>query len=62
MWVNDNLTYLIEMYKAFQLNDIDVTIMHIENRIRQFELSLTNEYGFKKAKCPHGPHRNLRQG
>jgi len=58
MWVNDNLTYLIEMYKAFQLNDIDVTIMHIENRIRQFELSLTNEYGFKKMRELYNEQKN----
>jgi len=31
---NDNLTYLIEMYKIFQLNNFETTIEHIENRIK----------------------------
>jgi DNA adenine methylase len=43
IFFNDNLTYLIEMYQIFQENDIDTTISHIENRIKEFELSLTNE-------------------
>lgn len=50
VYFNDNLTYLIEMYKEFQRNDLDTTISHIENRIQEFELSLTNEEGYKKIR------------
>lgn len=50
IYYNDNLTYLIEMYKAFQINDLDSTILHIENRIKEFELSNTNEEGYKKMR------------
>jgi DNA adenine methylase len=37
IYFNDNLTYLIEMYKVFQSNDLDITINHIEGRIKEFE-------------------------
>ena len=48
--LNDNLTFLIEMYKAFRLNDVETTINHIEKRIKQFRLSLTNEDGYNKMR------------
>ena len=50
IYFNDNLTYLIEMYKAFQENDLDITISHIESRIKEFDLSLTNEDGYRKMR------------
>ena len=48
VYCNDILTYLIEMYQAFQENDLDTTIGQIENRIKEFDLSLTNEDGYKQ--------------
>lgn len=48
--VNDNLTYLIEMYRVFQSNDIETTLQHIEGRIEQFSLSSKNENGYKKIR------------
>jgi DNA adenine methylase len=45
---NDNLTYLIDMYKVFQNNTFKATLTHINNRINEFDLSLTNENGYKK--------------
>jgi DNA adenine methylase len=45
---NDNLTYLIDMYKVFQNNTFEATLTHINNRINEFDLSLTNENGYKK--------------
>ncbi len=44
---NDNLVYLIEMFEVFQSNEIDITLNHIENRIAEYQLSLTNEQGYK---------------
>lgn len=58
IYFNDNLTYLIEMYKAFQLNDIETTLNHIEERIRDFELSLTNEAGYKKVRAIYNEQKN----
>jgi DNA adenine methylase len=57
IFFNDNLTYLIEMYQIFQENDIDTTISHIENRIKEFELSLTNEEGYKKMRAKYNEHK-----
>ncbi len=58
VYFNDNLTYLIEMYKTFQNNELDTTISHIENRIKEFELSLTNEKGFKKMREQYNKQKN----
>lgn len=44
---NDNLTYLIDMFKVFQSNELNLTLNHIENRITEYQLSLTNEQGYK---------------
>lgn len=58
VYFNDNLTYLIEMYKAFQENDLDDTLSHIENRIRTFELSISNEEGFINMRKEYNKHKN----
>lgn len=58
VYFNDNLTYLIEMYQTFQENDLDTTISHIENRIKEFELSLTNEEGYKKMRAKYNEQKN----
>lgn len=58
IYCNDILTYLIEMYKAFQENDLGTTVQHIENRIRQFNLSLTNEDGYKQIRSLYNEQKN----
>ena len=58
IFFNDNLTYLIEMYQTFQENDLEITISHIENRIKEFELSLTNEEGYKKMREKYNEQKN----
>ena len=58
IYCNDILTYLIEMYKTFQENDFDTTIQHIENRVRQFDLSLTNEDGYKQMRSLYNEQKN----
>jgi DNA adenine methylase len=55
---NDNITYLIEMYQTFQENELDTTILHIENRINEFELSLTNEDGYKKMRAKYNEQKH----
>ena len=57
IYFNDNLTYLIEMYQIFQENDLDTTILYIENRIKEFELSLTNEEGYKKIRAKYNEQK-----
>lgn len=58
IYFNDNLTYLIDMYKIFQQNEISETISHIENRIKEFKLSLTNEEGYKKMRIKYNEQKN----
>ncbi len=58
VYFNDNLTYLIEMYKAFQENALDSILIHIKNRILEFELSLTNEVGYKKMRTLYNEDKN----
>jgi DNA adenine methylase len=55
---NDNLIYLIEMYNAFQSKDLDETIWHIEGRIKQFNLSLINESGYKELRNLYNIEKN----
>lgn len=55
---NDNLTHLINMYKSFQENDLYTIIQHIQNRIEQFELSLTNEAGYKAIRQHYNLYKN----
>jgi len=45
--LNDNLTYLIELFEVFKNEDIKSIINHIENRIDEFQLSQINEDGYK---------------
>ncbi|MEN9881033.1 MAG: hypothetical protein RLZZ308_216 [Candidatus Parcubacteria bacterium] len=58
VYFNDNLTYLIEMYKVFQSNSVEATLEHIEGRIKQFDLSLTNEEGYKKMRKLYNEQKN----
>jgi DNA adenine methylase len=58
IYFNDNLTYLIEMYQMFYKNDLDITILYIENRIKEFELSLNNEEGYKKMREQYNKQKN----
>lgn len=58
VYLNDNLTFLIEMFEEFKKNDLDYTLKHIDERIRKFELSLTNEIGYKKLRDLYNRHKN----
>lgn len=58
IYLNDNLIYLIQMYEVFRLNDLDTTLRHIEGRIKQFKLSLTNESGYKKIRNLYNEQKN----
>lgn len=58
IFCNDNLIYLIEMYKAFQINSLEEIIAHIENRIGKFALSDTNEKGYKDLRAFYNQTKN----
>ncbi len=55
---NDNLTFLIDLYKSFQQLSNEKVFEHIENQIRHFELSLTNEAGYKQLRTLYNTDRN----
>lgn len=58
IYCNDNLTYLIQMYNAFLAHEVDATIEHIEGRVKQFDLSRTNEDGYKKMRTLYNEEKN----
>lgn len=45
---NDNLTYLIELYKELQNKSTSYILNHIHTQINSFSLSKSNETGYKK--------------
>ena len=54
---NDNLTYLIEVLEAFKNNSTEYTLNHIDKRIEEFQLSMTNETGYKDFKKYYNENR-----
>lgn len=55
---NDNLSYLIDLYKTFNTLDINEILSHIESRITQYNLSKTNEEGYKELRKLYNKERN----
>lgn len=55
---NDNLTYLIELYRTFCKLSFNEIITHVENRINKYELSLTNDIGYKQIRELYNIERN----
>jgi len=57
-YANDNIKYLIDMFKEFQIRDVKYTMGYIEKRIKKFNLSLTNEDGYKKLRKTYNKEKN----
>lgn len=55
---NDNITYLIDLYNAFRETDADVVVSHIEGRVAEFGLSLTNKEGYMAMRQLYNTRRN----
>lgn len=55
---NDNLVYLIDLYRAFLNNKLEETINYIESRIDEFGLSLSNQEGYLKLRKEYNTNRN----
>lgn len=55
---NDNLSYLIDLYRTFAQEHSDAVFTHIESRIEQFNLSLFNEEGYKNLRNTYNTERN----
>lgn len=56
--LNDNLTYLIDFYRALQKESKNDIIAHISDRIKEFDLSLTNTEGYNKLRVLYNKARN----
>ncbi|GAB2765648.1 DNA adenine methylase [Salinimicrobium soli] len=56
--LNDNIRYLIDLYKFFYEQDYDSILNHIESRIEEFQLSKTNENGYKELRRFYNQNRN----
>lgn len=48
IFCNDNLSFLIDMFREFNKSELDTLIYHIESRIVEFDLSQTNQEGYIK--------------
>lgn len=55
---NDNLFYLIELYKQFASMPKWEVIKYIEKRINQFDLSQTNKEGYLKLRETYNKEKN----
>lgn len=55
---NDNLVYLIDLYEKFKTLSEKEILVHIENRIKEYKLSLTNKDGFLAVRKLYNTERN----
>jgi DNA adenine methylase len=58
VYFNDNLSFLIEMYKAFQRYDVMSVICHIEARIIKYNLSNLNQEGYIRVRELYNQHKH----
>ena len=55
---NDNLVYLIDLYRTFQEKAKGEIISYIEGRVSEFGLSLTNQTGYLQLREAYNSQRN----
>lgn len=55
---NDNISYLIDLYNSFNNLEKTEIIEHIESRINQYQLSKTNDLGYKELRVLYNRERN----
>ena len=55
---NDNLSFLVDLYKQFNSLSINEILNHIETRINQFNLSLTNKDGYLALRKLYNQEKN----
>jgi DNA adenine methylase len=58
IYVNDNLTFLVEMYESFNNNSVEYILNHIENAIFKYQLTKENEEGFKNFRSYYNKTKN----
>lgn len=55
---NDNLTFLVDLYIAFKNTAEEDILKHIEGRIQEYNLSLTNQEGYLKLRETYNTNKN----
>jgi len=55
---NDNLTYLILLYEEFKKQGFENVLKHINSRIMEYDLSLTNEIGYNDLRIYYNSFKN----
>ena len=58
IFFNDNLRFLIETYREFRRRDEEEIFMHLRERITEFNLSETNEAGYRALRKCYNTHKN----
>lgn len=56
--LNDNINYLIDMFRTFYEMEKESVLAHIESRISKFQLSKSNEKGFKLFRSFYNENKN----
>jgi len=56
--LNDNITPLIDLYRSLQRLSIDEILTHVQNRISEYDLSLTNAEGYLSLRQLYNQTRN----
>ena len=55
--LNDNLTYLIDLYKTLQKEPYSEIISYIKSTIEKYNLSITNEEGYKEFRQAYNQNK-----
>lgn len=58
VYFNDNLSYLVDLYRCFSQREVASIISHIEGRIKEFSLDLTNVDGYNNLRLLYNQDRN----
>ena len=59
LYVNDHISYLIDLYKLFKSEDIDELITSIKEKIFKYQLSLTNNEGYLALRKEYNVSKNI---
>lgn len=56
---NDHINYIIELFEYLKNTEIKRIISDIKKRIKEFDLSLENEEGYKKLRVRYNKNKNI---
>ena len=56
---NDHINYLIELYKYLKETDTKKIVSDIKKRIKEFDLSLDNDEGYKALRARYNKKKNI---